>query len=261
MTVAVILGSAFREPVIAGRQLEPLTLLTRFGGAVLHRYPREDREAWVMFRHGTPHSFLPNQIPFQAQAVALGDIGCQSLLVTSSVGGMDPDLPLDVPLLLSDILMPDNSLPDGSACTVFPEPTVGQGHLVLDEGVFSRELSTQVERLAARAGHPVAGRAVFAYTKGPRTKTAAENAMWAELGGQVNSMTVAPEVVLANELGIPVAGLVVGHKYSVPGVHDRLDHAGISHALRAAWKTLDDLARVFLEEAQPVPFANRLFRL
>lgn len=108
---------------------------------------------------------------------------------------------------------------------------------------------------------PVIGGRQLAYTKGPRTKTAAENAMWARLGGQVNSMTVAPEVVLANELGIPVAGLVVGHKYSVPDVHERLDHAGISRALRAACKTLDDLARVFLEEARPVPFANRLFRL
>jgi purine nucleoside phosphorylase len=174
---------------------------------------------------------------------------------------LDQNLPLDQPLLLSDLIMHDNSLPDGSACTMFPVPEEGQGHLVLDEGIFSKELSDQMASLAAKASTPVAASVVFVFTKGPRTKTAAENAMWAKMGGQVNSMTVAPEVVLANELGIPTAGLVVGHKYSLPGVRERLDHAGISRALKSSWKLLDHLATVFLKEAQPVPFQNRIFRV
>ena len=34
------------------------------------------------------------------------------------------------------------------------------------------------------------------------------------MGADVNSMTLAPEVILASELLIPCSGLVVGHKYS-----------------------------------------------
>ena len=41
---------------------------------------------------------------------------------------------------------------------------------------------------------------VFAFSPGPRTKTRAENALWAQLGAQVNSMSLGPEVVLAEYL-------------------------------------------------------------
>jgi purine nucleoside phosphorylase len=74
-------------------------------------------------------------------------------------------------------------------------------------------------------------------------------------------MTVGPEVVLANELQIPTAALVVGHKYSLPGMHERLDHAGLAMAVKGAWHTLDKLASVFLQEAQPVEFQNRIHRI
>ena len=39
-------------------------------------------------------------------------------------------------------------------------------------------------------------------------------------------MTLAPEVVLANELEIAVAGMVIGHKYSIAGRKDPLDKVG-----------------------------------
>jgi 5'-methylthioadenosine phosphorylase len=261
MSVAVILGSAFKEPVLGGFELAPVTFRTRLGDVTLRRYPRDDLDAWVLFRHGTPHRYLPHQIPYRAHTLALLEVGCRALLVTSSVGVLDRALPLDQPLLVSDLLMPQNRLPDGSACTMYPKPADDQGHLVLDEGLFSKQLSDRVAALAGATGRPVAGRVVFAYCIGPRTKTAAENEMWARLGAQVNSMTVGPEVVLANEMEIPTATLVVGHKYSLPGVHERLDHAGLALAVKGAWKTLDTLASVFLKEAQPVEFRNRIHRI
>ncbi len=61
---------------------------------------------------------------------------------------------------------------------------------------------------------------VFAYFPGPRTKTPAENAYLATLPAHGNSMTLAPEVVLLAELGIPVAAVAVPHKRSVPPTMD-----------------------------------------
>jgi len=258
--VAAILGSAFRAPSLGGQPLEPHEVATRFGPATLHRLAGGARDAWVVFRHGLPHRWLPQQIPYRAQAAALAEVGVRALLTTSSVGVLDPSLPLDVPLLLSDLIMVDNRLPDGSACTLWPEPLPGQAHLVLDEGLFSRALTGQVEALLAAQGHTTAARAVFAYQMGPRTKTAAENAFWAAAGAQVNSMTLAPEVVLANELEIPVAGLVVGHKYSRPGVHDRLDRPGIDAALAEGERWIAAIVSDFLRAAEPVPWGNRLYR-
>ena len=42
--------------------------------------------------------------------------------------------------------------------------------------------------------------------------------MWRQLGAQVNSMTLAPEIILANEMEISCCAAVVGHKYSVPDI-------------------------------------------
>ena len=261
MTVAVILGSAFEQPTLAGRELEPRRFETRFGEAVLHRYPRRDgADAGVLFRHGAPHHFLPNQIPYRANQAALQAAGCQALLVTSSVGVLDPAVPLDTPMMVSDLLMPDNRLPDGSACSMFPEPEPGQWHLVLDEGMVSAGLTDQVEQLCLEVGQQPAARVLFLYAQGPRTKTAAENALWARLGAQVNSMTVGPELVLACEQGMPAAALVVGHKYSRPGVRERLDRQTMEDNLLTGRQLMAALAEAFLEAGQGVPYRNRFYR-
>jgi 5'-methylthioadenosine phosphorylase len=260
MTVGVILGSAFVEPEIGGRALEPVEVRTRLGRALLHRYPREDGDAYVVFRHGVPHGLLPNQVPYRANALALREVGCEALLVTSSVGVLDRSLPLDAPIPLADILMPENRLPDGSACTVFPEPVADQWHLVLDEGLISDALTTQVERLCLAQGLVPSPRAVFAYTPGPRNKTAAENVLWSRLGAQIDSMTVGPEVGLANELGMPCAAVGVGHKYSGPGEHDRLDREAMAESLEVGRRALEMLVEAFLERGVAVPFGNRFYR-
>jgi purine nucleoside phosphorylase len=181
-------------------------------------------------------------------------------LVTSSVGVLDRNVPLYRPLLLGDLLMPGNRLPDGSPCTMFERPTAGQGHLVVNEGLFSRRLTEQVAELASSIGAPAAATVVFAFSEGPRTKTAAENRMWATLGAHVNSMSVGPEVVLANELEIPCAGLAVGHKYSVPDIEAPADPGTVADTLEESRRVLDRLVFEFLRRGQPVPFGNHLFR-
>jgi len=224
---------------------------TAFGEAVLH--PCDG--GFVLFRHGLPHRWLPNQIPYRAHAQALQDLGTTAVLVTSSVGVVVPDLPLFEPHLLSDLVMLDNRLPDGTACSMWPTPTPGQGHLVLRDGLFNTELGA-----ALRRAHPLPPREpVFLYVGGPRTKTSAENRLAARLGADVNSMTLAPEVVLANELGIPTVGLVVGHKRSVPGV-DAPDRDGIAQSLVRSRAATAEVVRAFLRADPQVPFANDLHR-
>lgn len=257
--VAVILGSAYRVDRPGGLPMTPVDVDTPWGEQRLFKAETE-RPAYALFRHGQPHRLLPNQIEYRAQAWALREVGVGALLVTSSVGVMDADLPLFEPLLLGDLMMLDNRLPDGSTCTMFDAPSPDHGHLVLNEGLFSVALSEQVASIAHRAGAPVGAHGVvFAYAGGPRGKTAAENRMWQVLGGQVNSMTLAPEIVLANELEIACAGLVVGHKYSVPG-RDNPESGGVTQTLDSSREAMERIVEAFLREAHPVPFGNHLYR-
>jgi 5'-methylthioadenosine phosphorylase len=262
LPVGVILGSAFERSIPEKLKLEPMQVETDWGPQKLFKTPDDaglDRPAYIMIRHGLPHELLPNQINYRTQAAALKQLGCGALLINSSVGVLDAGLPLYKPMLVTDLLMPENRLPDGSTCTMFPEPVADQWHLLLKEGLFSKALH---EQISGRHGEQLFDRkegVVFVYAGGPRSKTPAENRMWAQLGGQVNSMTLAPEVVLANELEIPVAAVVVGHKYSVPDISIPQKEA-IAESLVHAREATETLLIDFIQHGRAVPFANELYR-
>lgn len=259
-SLAVILGSAFKKSIPEYLEMQTVEVDTPWGNQTLYKKTiSQDREVYALVRHGVPHHLLPNQINYRAQAFALKQVNCGALVINSSVGVLDLDLPLYKPMLLTDLIMPENRLPDGSTCTIFGTPSEDQGHLVLNEGLFSKALSDQVYKLDPGSIHKPESDLVFVYAGGPRSKTAAENKMWAQLGGQVNSMTVAPEVVLANELQIPVAGLVVGHKYSVPGI-DNPPESDIHETLEQARSATESILVKFLQQGKPVEFGNHIYR-
>jgi len=258
-SIAVILGSSFQTTTFREWDLEEVLFETPFGAAVLHRVLGIGRDAWALFRHGAPHRLLPHQINYRANAYALKMVHCKALLVTSSVGVLTARLPLYNLLILNDLIYPENRLPNGETCTMYPNPTADHGHLVLNEGLFSAALKAQLHALFSPLQTAIPDEVVFAYAGGPRTKTPAENRYWAKMGAEVNSMTLAPEVVLANELEIPCAGLVVGHKYSVPEMRNP-EKGSIQDTLVAARERLEQAVRLFLQEAQPVAFRNHLFR-
>lgn len=259
-SLAVILGSAFEESLPDSLEMNPLSIDTRWGTQTVYASRNQDgRSIYCIIRHGSPHRLLPHQINYRAQAAALKAVNCGALLINSSVGVLDRDLPLYRPMLLTDQLMPENRLPDGSTCSLFQQQSEQQGHLVLNEGLFSTSLSEQIYQRHPEKIFRRDGEIVFVYAGGPRSKTAAENRMWAQLGGHLNSMTLAPEVVLANELEIPVAGLVVGHKYSLPDIENPREEE-IGDTLVKAREATQSILIDFLQNGEPVEFGNHIYR-
>lgn len=259
-SIAVILGSAFTDDIPTEMNMQPIETDTRWGSQTIYGTTnKEGRKVYALLRHGSPHRLLPHQINYRAQAAALKAVNCGALLINSSVGVLNEDLPLYQPMILTDQLMPENRLPDGSTCTLFREPGEEQGHLVLNGGLYSQALSEQIRQRHPEKIYEHEEEIVFVYAGGPRSKTAAENRMWAQLGGDVNSMTVAPEVVLANELEIPVAAIVVGHKYSVPSIENPPED-DIRQTLTKARSATKDILIDFLQHGKPVEFGNHIYR-
>ena len=80
--------------------------------------PALDPEIFVLFRHHRDTRLLASAINFKANMMALSAVGVTSVLLTSSIGVIAPDVPLYTPVLIRDLLFLDNRLPTGEVCTV-----------------------------------------------------------------------------------------------------------------------------------------------
>lgn len=259
-SIAVILGSAYQNRDLPGIETTELPVNTNWGKQTLYRVIGTESPAFIIYRHNRNEHLLPNQIPYRRLAAALHEINCGALVTTSSVAALDNDISLFRPLVVTDIMMPENRLPDGSTCTMFTEKTAGQGHLILSNGLISRSLNKQLQTISKNFLDHEQRDIIFAYAGGPRSKTAAENRMWAMFGAHVNSMTLAPEIILANEMEIPCAGLIVAHKYSIPGIANPKDSGDIDIQLQKSRDAFETILKDFLMKGQPVPFANHIYR-
>ena len=81
MAIAVVVGSAFEASGALGLALEPIVGPDVLGDHTVFRVT--DRpDAYVVFRHGRPHRWLPNHIPYRAIARFLAELDCGALLCT-----------------------------------------------------------------------------------------------------------------------------------------------------------------------------------
>lgn len=101
-----ILGSSYELSYIEQWGLIAHRVETDFGEVTLYeleRSKKDGRRVFILFRHGVMHTYLPHQIPYRAHMQALARVGCQSVLVTSSVGVLDRSVPLNTLLWVEDI--------------------------------------------------------------------------------------------------------------------------------------------------------------
>ncbi|MFN2544824.1 MAG: purine-nucleoside phosphorylase [Actinomycetota bacterium] len=126
-----------------------------------------------------------------------------TLVVTASVGGLDPALETGTIVVASDHLnlLGDNPVrgwhrPDGTPAFV----DLGE--------VYDRDLADRAEKAARDLGLEVS-RGVYAAVPGPSYETPAEIELLRRAGGSVVGMSVVPETVPARALGMRVLGLFV----------------------------------------------------
>ncbi|MEZ4323122.1 MAG: hypothetical protein R3F61_36990 [Myxococcota bacterium] len=249
-TLAVALGRSFADLDV---ELEPVSVPTPYGNVQLHRAFGH----WVLFRHGRPHTWLPHQIPFRAHALALREVGVQSLVSTGTVALFDDNAPLFRPMLAADVAMDTGLLPDGTPASIFVDGVGPQGHLSLDEGIVSPHLNKMLRGIATMLGSPLDVREVdIWHVAGPRQRTNAENRALAAAGVEAVSMTLVPEMVLANELGISTTALVVGHR----SAHEPLSASEVERRLAEARQPLETLCVSFLRSGHAIASGNTLFR-
>lgn len=155
------------------------------------------QEAAFLSRHGGKGQLglTPPFINYHANLWAAKVIGASRVLSWNSAGSLVRSLEPGSIAVVSDIIDWTKSR-RGSFGDALPERRPVAGPL------FDPDLRAALVKAAALQGHKISASAVYAATEGARLETAAEIALLGAAGAELVGMTMAPEIFLAQELGL-----------------------------------------------------------
>ncbi len=207
MTPVILGGTAayhlkLHEHVTVGerRQLE-----TPFGlSPPFVHITHEGRAAWFSSRHG--EDGLQRSAAFvnhRAVLWAARELGTSAIYSWNGVGAIAPGLRVGDVVIPHDLLDLTRARTHSSFGDEITDRRTPHG------SPFSDDLRQRLIDACARLALPCAAHGVYVCTEGPRLETAAEIALAGWGGAAVVGMTLAPEVWLAAELGLPYASVCI----------------------------------------------------
>ncbi len=165
-------------------------------------------------------------------------MGASTLIVTSAVGGMNPQFELaDIVILEDHInLMPDNPLRGINDDRLGPRfPDMSQP--------YDRALIATSKQIALKHGIP-AHTGVLVAVPGPNLESRAEYRMLRTIGADVVGMSTVPEVIVAAHAGMRTAGFSIVTDMCLP---DALEPADIDRIIAIAGEGGRHLERLLPE--------------
>lgn len=158
-------------------------------------------EIVIISRHGFEHTITPSQVNNRANIFALKEAGCERIIATTACGSLREEIGR------GDFVIPDQFIDFTRHRTVtfFDEFEAGSMKHAPMADPFDLQLRTIIIQTANSLGLKIHETGTVITIEGPRFSTRAESKMFRSWGADIINMSVAPEAVLANELGIPYA--------------------------------------------------------
>ncbi len=166
-------------------------------------------EVVILARHGREHTIPPTKVNNRANIHALKQAGCTHILATTACGSLKEEIKRGDFVILDQFIdftrhrhisFYDKFKPHKPTHCPMAEP-------------FDKELRKQLvkscEELKLR--HHKQGTVIT--IEGARFSTKAESHMFRAWGADVINMSIAPECILANEIGIPYAAVAMSTDY------------------------------------------------
>ncbi len=161
----------------------------------------------MLSRHGREHTIPPSQINNRANLYALKDVGCTQVLVSAACGSLRAEMDR------GHFVIPDQFIDftRRRATTFFDafEPGVENARHTPMADPFDADLRAALVRKGAELGLDVHDGGTILTIEGNRFSTRAESNMFRQWDADLVNMTVAPECILANELGLKYAAIAV----------------------------------------------------
>lgn len=208
--VGIIGGSGLDDPGILENAKDQETN-TRFGrpSSPLRIGSIGGTEVVLIARHGRSHTIPPSQVNYRANILTLKEEGCTHILATTAVGSLREEIGRGDLVVLDQFIdftrhravtFHDYFVPGEAVHTPMAEP-------------FSKELRERLIRNANALDYPHHRTGTVITIEGPRFSTRAESHMFRSWGADVINMSIAPEVILANEAGVPYAAVAMSTDY------------------------------------------------
>ena len=162
----------------------------------------------LLARHGRNHEIPPSQVNFRANIMALKEAGCDFILATSAVGSLREKIDR------GDLVIVDQFIDftRHRKVSFFESFADGPKHTPMAKP-FSSQLRTILINSCVELGLSHHKKGTVVTIEGPRFSTKAESHMFRSWGADIINMSIAPESILANELGIPYAAVAMSTDY------------------------------------------------
>jgi 5'-methylthioadenosine phosphorylase len=208
--IAIIGGSGLENPDIL-RSPEEKHTETPYGkpSSPLLYGKISNTEVIILSRHGHDHTIPPTQVNNRANISALKNAGCTHIISTTACGSLRDEIGR------GDIVIPDQFIDftRHRKITFFEEFESGEMKHTQMSDPFDVDLRKLLIASANENGLRIHEKGTLITIEGPRFSTRAESRMFRIWGADIINMSIAPEVILANELGIPYATIAMSTDY------------------------------------------------
>jgi len=208
--VGIIGGSGLENPDIL-KSPEERNIETPYGvpSSSLLTGKVNGTEIVLLSRHGRHHTIPPSEVNNRANIFALKESGCTHIISTTACGSLREDIGR------GDLVIPDQFIDftRHRSITFFSEFEPGKMKHTSMADPFDRNLRNLIIASAGKTGLSIHEKGTLITIEGPRFSTRAESRMFRIWGADIINMSVAPEVILANEIGIPYASIAMSTDY------------------------------------------------
>jgi 5'-methylthioadenosine phosphorylase len=214
---AIIGGKGLSVPDYLN-SVKELSVNTPFGipDPVIYSGIFDGVEVIHLSRYGKEKAVPPSRINYRANLYALKQLDCRYILATSTCRSLQEEIcPGEIIILDQFIDMTTQQLSG-----IYDDlKTLETGSLPMGDP-FSEELRDHLVEAAIVMGITVHTKGIILSIEGPRLSSRAESNLFRNWGADVINRVTTPEVILANELGIPYAALALCTGYDSWRIND-----------------------------------------
>lgn len=204
--IGIIGGSGLDNPDILA-EVREIEMDTPYGSpsSPLKMGKIGGREVVLLARHGREHTIPPTQVNFRANIYALMQAGCTHIIATTACGSLREEIGRGNFVIIDQFIDFTRHRP----ITFYDHFEAHKPEHVPMAEPFDKELREVLTRTCEEMELKHHQKGTVITIEGPRFSTKAESHMFRSWGADVINMSIAPEAILAGEVGIPYAAVAM----------------------------------------------------